>query len=67
MVAVAEMGEVFFGRASLKPMPGSDGITTWKGCVAPASSGSDRGVTRCPNDRFVKGNGGIKSKGTAFA
>lgn len=67
MLAVVEIGDALLGNESLKPSPGNDGITTWKGWSAPASSGSVKGVTNLPNDKLVKGKGGIKSKGTAFA
>lgn len=67
MFAVVEIGGALLGRGSLKPKPGSAGITKWKGCWVPASSGSVRGEMKRIKDRLVKGKGGIRSSGTAFA
>lgn len=54
------------GRASLKPRPGSEGMTRWKGWWS-ASSGSVKSLTTCPRERLGKGNGGINNKGIASA
>lgn len=66
MLAVVEMTAEFVGRLSLKPRPGSDGMTRWKGWWL-ASFGLVNSSTRWPKERLEKGNGGISSKGITFA
>jgi len=65
--AAAGMGGRLFGRVSLNPRPGREGMTRWKGWLVAGSSGFVRGLMRWRKERFVNGKGGIRSRGIALS